>query len=334
MLIQMQVLLVGILLLVWAFSPIPSGEAWVVWNLPGWNSALAQRSGGGVGGRGGFSTPPPAPSIPRVNPSPSPSLPLPTPRSYPSYPTFPRDYYPPNYPSYPSPRPPIYINPGAGYGFDLIAILFIGGIILVSFSMMRGLQRAGTGIAVGDEPECTVARLRLATIYTPELQAGLRYVAQAADTESTRGLADLVDNAAVLLLRNQAGWRFGMYEVWTGSLQRAEGQFDAWMTETRSEFVETYRHFEGKKTVQAGYQPKAEPDGRYILVTLLLAVRGGLPPVATPLRAATVRQALIALASSSPVNTLAAYIAWTPEASGEALTEQDLLMGWPKLELL
>ncbi|WP_119340894.1 DUF1517 domain-containing protein [Meiothermus hypogaeus] len=226
---------VWILLLLWALAPLPTGTTWTHTSWSGWNVALAQRSGGGVGGRGGFSTPRPAPSIPRFN---------------------------------------------------------------------------------------------------PELQANLRHMAQAADTENVRGLADLMDNAAVLLLREQAGWRFGMYEVWQGSLQKAEGQFDAWMTETRSEFLETYRHFEGKEVVQAGYQPKAEPDGRYILVTLLLAVSGSLPPVPTPLRREGARQALMALASSSPTNTLAAYVAWTPEAEGEALTEQDLLLGWPKLELL
>ncbi|WP_297852189.1 DUF1517 domain-containing protein [Meiothermus sp.] len=315
------------ILLLGALVAAPEDSPW-----PGWNSALAQRSGGGVGGRGGFSSPRPAPSVPRVNPSPAPSLPLPTPRSYPTYPTYPRDYYPPNAPSYPSTRPPIFISPGSGYGFDLIALVFIGGIVLLSFSMIRGLQRAGS--SVGNEPESTVARLRLATLFSPELQANLRHLAQTADTESARGLADLIDNAAVLLLREQAGWRFGMYDVWTGSLQKAEGQFDAWMTETRSEFVETYRHFEGKEVVQAGYQPKAEPDGRYLLVTLLLAVSGSLPPVPTPLRREGARQALMALATSSPTNTLAAYIAWTPEAEGESLTEQDLLVGWPKLELL
>ena len=330
MLIGMRVAAVWVLAL-WILLPLagPLDESW-----SGCSAALAQRSGGGVGGRGGFSSPPATPSIPRVNPSPSPSLPLPTPRSYPTYPTYPRDYYPPNYPSYPSTRPPVYISPGSGYGFDLVALLFIGGIILVSVSMMRGLQQAGAGFGAGQEPDSTVARLRLATLFSPELQANLRYVAQTADTESVRGLADLMDNAAVLLLRDQAGWRFGMYEVWSGSLQKAEGQFDAWMTETRSEFVETYRHFEGKEVVQAGHQPRVEPDGRYILVTLLLAVRGALPPVASPLRKAGARQALMALASSSPVNTLAAYLAWTPEAEGEALTEQDLLAGWPRLELL
>jgi uncharacterized membrane protein len=320
---------VWVLLLLWALVSWPSSPAGNSLGGPGWSSAIAQRSGGGVGGRGGFSAPRSSPSIPRVNPSPAPSLPLPTPRRYPSYPT-----YPPSAPGYPSTRPPVFVTPGAGYNFDLIALVFIVGIVVVSLSMVRGLQRAATGAGAGSELESTVARLRLATLYSPQLQASLRHNAEVADTESVRGLADLIDNTAVLLLREQAGWRYGMYEVWMGSLDKAEGQFDAWMTETRSEFVETYRHFEGKEVVQGAYQPRAEPDGRYLLVTLLLAVRGSLPPVATPLRREGVRQALMALASSSPTNTLAAYVAWTPESEGEALTEQDLLMGWPKLELL
>lgn len=307
---------VWVFLFLWAMPAWPSSTPG---DSLGWSSALGQRSGGGVGGRGGFSTPRSSPSIPRVNPSPSPSLPLPTPRSYPTYP--------------PS-RPPVYITPGAGYGIDLVALIFIAGIVLVSLSMVRGLQRAGSGAGIGSEPESAVARLRLAVLYNPGLQANLRHTAAAANTESVRGLADLIDNTAVLLLREQAGWRFGFYEVWTGSLEKAEGQFDTWMTETRAEFIETYRHFEGKVVVQAGYQPKAEPDGRYILVTLLLAVSGSLPSIPTPLRREGARQALMALASSSPTNTLAAYVAWTPEAEGEALTEQDLLLGWPKLELL
>ncbi len=326
MLIWMQAAVVWLLLLLWALVPIPTENAWVGADLPGWSSALAQRGGGGVGGRGGFAIPRAAPSMPRFNPSPSPSFPLPRPQRYP------RNQFPPGLPSHPLARPPVLITPGGGFSLDLIAIIFIGGIILVSFSMIRGLQRAGTGTS--GEPECTVVRLRLATIFSPELQAGLRRVARTADTQSVRGLADLLDNSAVLLLREKAGWRFGMYEVWTGSLQKAEGRFDAWMTETRSEFVETYRHFEGKEVVHDGYRPRAEPDGRYLVVTLLLAVSGMLPHVPSPLREAGAIQALMVLASSTPVNTLAAYVAWTPEASGEALTEQDLLLGWPQLELL
>jgi len=321
-----QMRIAGVFVLLWGLlfcGGLPVGsEAW-------WGGAVAQRGGGGVGGRGGFSVPRSSPPVPRVHPSPVPSLPLPTPRSYPSYP---RDYYPPAVPGYPSARPPIFVAPGAGYSLDLIALLFIAGMVMVSLSMVRGLQRAAAGSS--GEPESTVARLRLATLHSPKLQASLRHIAEVADTESPRGLANLMDEAVVLLLREQAGWRYGMYEVWMGSPAKAEGQFDAWMAETRSEFIETYRHFEGQKVVQGAYQPEARPDGRYLLVTLLLAVSGGLPPVPTPLRREGVRQALMALASSSPVNTLAVYVAWTPEFEGEALTEQDLLLGWPQLELL
>ncbi|MCS7194822.1 MAG: DUF1517 domain-containing protein [Meiothermus sp.] len=286
--------------------------AGLTWGLSMWGWAWGQRSGGGVGGRGGFSAPRSLPSVPRVNPAPTPSWPLPT-------------------PTYPSPRPPIYVAPGTGpsRGFDLVALLLIGGIVLLTLYMVRGLKRAGTG-----DEEATVARLRLAILYSPTLQQRLRRLAEEADTESVRGLADLVDNAAVLLLREAPGWRFGQYEVWQGPLEEAEGRFDAWMSETRAEFVETFQHFEGRKEVHNDYRPQAEPDGRYILATLLLAVRGGLPPVPTPLRREGAKAALLALTTSSPTNTLASYLAWTPEAPGEALTEGELLKGWPQLELL
>lgn len=290
--------------------------------------AYAQRSGGGVGGRGGFSTPR---SVPRVNPSPSPSFPVPTPRSYPTYPTYPRDYYPRS--------GPVIVTPGVGVpglggaGVDIVGLIFIGAFVLIAFSMVRGLNRAGSG-GSGGEVESTVVRLRIATLYSRELQESLRRVASEADTNTTKGLADLIDNAAVLMLRDQPGWRFGGFEQWTGSLERAEGQFDTWMTEARSEFVETFRKFEGKIEHNAGYEPKAEPDGRYILVTFVVAAHGLLPKVQLPLRSQQAKAALLALASTTPVTTLATYITWTPEAGGEALTEQDLLLGWKSLEML
>ena len=321
-LVVMQRILVWGLIALFGLGQLPG----VVPALIPLNEAYAQRSGGGVGGRGGFSTPRSSPSVPRVNPSPSPSFPVPTPRSYPTYPTYPRDYYPRS--------GPVIVSPGiGGAGIDIIGIIFIGAFVLIAFSMVRGLNRAGGGGSSG-EVESTVARLRIATLFSRQLQDQLRRVASEADTQTTKGLADLIDNTAVLMLRDQAGWRFGSYDTWTGGLTEAEGKFDGWMTEARSEFVETFRKFEGKTEVTAGYEPKAEPDGRYILVTFVVAAHGILPKVETPIRGAQAKAALLALTSTTPVTTLAAYITWTPEAGGEALTEQDLLTGWSGLEML
>jgi uncharacterized membrane protein len=285
--------------------------------------ALAQKSGGGVGGRGGFSSP--GSSIPRVNPSPSPSLPIPTPRTRDYYPTYPPDYYP-------SSRPYVIV-PGSDSSDDGAAVVIIVIVVLgvIAFAVVRGLNKAGSGAG---EPETEVARLRLAVLYSSQLQQLLRGLAEHADTGNTKGLADLVDEASVQLLREQPAWRFGSYESWRGSLQKAEGQFDQWMNETRSEYTETLRSFEGKVVHNLDYVPKAEPDGRYILVSLIVAAHGSLPKVTTPLRQTSARQAVLALSSTTPVTLLASYLAWTPEADGEALTEEDLLTGWSGLEML
>lgn len=285
--------------------------------------ADAQRSGGGVGGRGGFRTSP----TPRVNPSPTPTFPTPSPR--------------PDY-GYPSPRvyPPVYIPTAPGYGYGgggvgVASVLVIVVMGVIALSIIQGLRRAGSGRGTYDNlPEAEVARLRLALLYSPSLQRTLRRLADQADTNTTQGLADLVDEVCVVLLREQAAWRFGSYESWRGSLQQAEGQFDRLMAEDRSKFVETFRKFEGKVEHSSDYTPKAEPDGRYLLVSVLVAAHGTLPQVPLPLREAGARAALMALSATTPVTTLAAYVSWTPEAEGESLTEQDLLTGWPELELL
>jgi uncharacterized membrane protein len=285
--------------------------------------AEAQRSGGGVGGRGGFRTSP----TPRVNPSPTPTFPTPSPR--------------PDY-GYPSPRsyPPVYIPTAPGYGYGgggvgVASVLVIVVMGVIALSIIQGLRRAGSGLGAYDSlPEAEVARLRLALLYSPSLQRTLRRLAEQADTNTTQGLADLIDEVCVVLLREQAAWRFGSYESWKGSLQQAEGQFDRLMTEDRSKFVETFRKFEGKVERSSDYTPRAEPDGRYLLVSVLVAAHGTLPQVPLPLREAGARAALMALSATTPVTTLAAYVSWTPEAEGESLTEQDLLSGWPELERL
>lgn len=284
--------------------------------------AEAQRSGGGVGGRGGFRTSP----TPRVNPSPTPTFPTPSPR--------------PDY-GYPSPRvyPPVYIpTPGYGYGGGGVGVASVVVIIVmgvIALSIIQGLRRAGSGLGTyANLPEAEVARLRLALLYSPSLQRTLRRLAEQADTSTPQGLADLVDEVCVVLLREQAAWRFGSYESWKGSLQEAEGQFDRLMAEDRSKFVETFRKFEGKVERSSDYTPRADPGGRYLLVSILVAAHGSLPPVPLPLREAGAKAAIMALSATTPVTTLAAYISWTPEAEGESLTEEDLLAGWPQLERL
>uniref|UniRef100_A0A7C2G4T5 DUF1517 domain-containing protein n=1 Tax=Thermus islandicus TaxID=540988 RepID=A0A7C2G4T5_9DEIN len=272
--------------------------AWVVLLLLG--LGLGQKSGGGVGGRPYAPSPPPP-----MSPGPAPMYPLPGP--------------------YPA---PVYVYPGGGggLGLGLAPVLVLAGLALVAFLMVRGLQRAGEG------PAASLGRLRLALLVRPEVQRALRRLAEGADTTTAKGLADLLDEVALVLLREAPAWRFGSYEARGGSEEEVLALFDAWMLEDRSAYQETFRHFEGKK-VEAAYTPRVEPGGRYLVASLLLAVRGELPRPG-PLDRERAKEVLLAFAGSTPFTLLAFHLAWTPEKEGEALTEEELLALYPKLDKL
>ncbi|WP_460171206.1 DUF1517 domain-containing protein [Thermus sp. FJN-A] len=265
--------------------------------LLGFSLALAQKSGGGVGGR------PYSPSPPPMSPGPSPTLPAPV-------------------PPYPG---PVVVYPGGGGSLGIVPVLVFFGLVALAVFMVRGLRQAGEGA------QASLAQLHLALLAGPKVQRALRRLAEEAETTSAKGLADLVDEAVLLLLREEPAWRFAGYRVEAGPEEEVLARFDAWMVEARSKYQETFRHFEGKKQEDAGYRAQVEPGGRYLVVSLLLAERRLLTPKA-PLTRGRVREALLELAGSSPYTLLAAYLAWTPEREGEALTEEELLLLYPELE--
>ncbi len=270
----------------------------LLWVLLAWG--LGQKSGGGVGGRPYTPSPPPPP----MSPGPAPSYPMPLP--------------------YPG---PVYVYPGGGGSLGVVPVLVFLGLFLVGVWMVRGLQKAGEEMA-----PTSLGRLRLALLVRPGTQRALRRLAEEADTTTAKGLADLLDEVALLLLREEPAWRFASYEASFGDEEKVLGLFDAWMLEDRSRYRETFRHFEGKK-VALPSAPQVEPGGRYLVASLLLAARGELPKPG-PLDRQKAREVLLALAQSTPFTLLAFHLAWTPEAEGEGLTEEELLTLFPHLDKL
>jgi len=262
---------------------------------------LGQKWGGGVGGRP--YTPSPSPPPP-MSPGPAPTYPMPVPYPYPG---------------------PVYVYPGGGGSLGVAPVLVFFGLFLLGVWMVRGLSRAGEGVA-----PASVGRLRLALLVRPEVQRAIRRLAEAADTTTAKGLADLVDEMALLLLKEEPAWRFASYEASFGDEERVLALFDAWMLEDRSTYQETFRHFEGKK-VATPYTPRVEPGGRYLVASLLLAVRGELPRPGL-LDRKRVKEVLMAFAGSTPFTLMAFHLAWTPEAEGEGLTEEELLTLFPHLD--
>lgn len=225
----------------------------------------------------------------------------------------------------------LFLSLGSG-GSALPMLVVFGALALGGFWMMRGLAKAASGHT--DGPETEVARLRVALLADPELQKALRSLGESADTSTTEGLATLMEEASLALLRQASAWKFADFESQAGSLQQAQATFDRWMTEDRSTYqTEVLRNFENQHETTT-YTFKHNPDDRYLVVSLVLAVRGGFGEVTKPLQDGSIKQALLAFSSATPASVLAAHLSWTPEAPGEALDEEALLLHWPRLELL
>ncbi len=203
-------------------------------------------------------------------------------------------------------------------------MVFLGFVALVLLALYGLRHPQGPPAPAG------AARLRLALLDRPGLKKTLRTLAERADTTTAQGLADLVDEAVLLLLREEAAWRYGAYQAFTGKEEEALGRFEAWTVEERSRFQETFRHWEGRVETQA-YTPRPEPGGRYLVVSLILAQRAPLPPPPPGPGRAEVRSLLLALAGTTAPSLLGAYLAWTPEREEEALTEEELLRLYPGL---
>lgn len=66
----------------------------------------------------------------------------------------------------------------------------------------------------------------------------------------------------------------------------------------------------------------------------LIALRYGALQPPGPLGREAVKERLLAFAATTPTTLLGAYLAWTPEKEGEALTGEELLALYPRLEKL
>lgn len=234
------------------------------------DGALAARSGGRIGG-GSFRAPT---------------------RTY-SPPS--RTYAPPGGGGY----YPSYGYPGGGFGFPFLLPFFgvgggFGGLfsILIFLSIAGFLVRSFRG-AVGsdgidgvsyDSPAVSVAKVQVGLLSEARsLQTDLDRLAQTADTSTSAGLTQLLQETTLSLLRHPEYWVYAGGETQQTRLEAAELQFNRLALAERSKFAEetvTNYNNQLRGAAAAGTLPAAggalvqsnEP-GEFIVVTLLSTLR-------------------------------------------------------------
>lgn len=245
--------------------------------------------------------------------------------------------------------------PGGGFGFPFIVpfVGFGGGglfTLLIFIAIATFLLRSFRSIASGDgaeyegvSPNVSVARLQVGLLAKArELQTDLNRIAENADTNSTAGLAQVLQESTLALLRHPEYWVYGGAESQQARLESAEAQFNRLAISERSKFSQEtlsnvnnlLRQAEAKKQLQASGE-LALPDNpaEYIVVTLLVATQGklDLPKINSD---QDLRKAISQVGAVSSDRLMAMEVLWTPQAEGDTLSAEDVLVEYPDLKLV
>lgn len=247
--------------------------------------------------------------------------------------------------------------PGGGFGFPFI-LPFIGGgggglfsvLIFLSIAgfLVQSFRRNSDG---GDEgnytnPAVSIAKVQVGLLAEARnLQAELDLIAEKANTNTNEGLAQVLQETTLAMLRHPEYWVYGADESQQARLESAEAQFNRLALSERSKFTaETLSNVNNQlkqgstgSALALGEKGSAlaesQDPGEYIVVTLIAATQGKLelPPINS---SEDLRKALSLLGGISSDRLLALEILWTPQAEGDVLTRDDVIAEYPNLKLV
>jgi uncharacterized membrane protein len=234
---------------------------------------------------------------------------------------------------------------GSGGGlFSLLIFMVIASFIVQTFRRFQ--EDGGFGGETASDPKVSIARLQVGLLaQARELQSDLDRIALNANTSSSEGLTKVLQETTLALLRHPEYWAYAGSEAQQTRLSAAEAQFNRYSLAERSKFSsETLSNFNNQlkqaptKTAlldgdHTGTPAQPEAPGEYIVATVIVGAQGKLqlPEVRNP---DELRQALNILGGVSSDQLLAVEVLWTPEADGDVLTSEDLIVDYPNLKLI
>lgn len=230
---------------------------------------------------------------------------------------------------------------GGGFGglFSILILISVAGFLVNTFR-----RASDDDNELGyTTPTVSVAKVQVGLLAEArELKADLDRIGQKANTETSEGLAQVLQEASLALLRNPQYWVYGTTEARQARLEAAGAEFNRLALTERSKFnAETFSNVNNQlKQASSSAMTLAEKDaalagtsGEYIVVTLLVGTQGKLD-LPTINSAEDLRRSLNQLGSVSSDQLLALEVLWTPQADGDVLTRDDLLAEYPNLKMV
>ncbi len=236
---------------------------------------------------------------------------------------------------------PFMFGGGGGSLFSLLIMVAVGGYLLQSFRRITG----GDGVE-GDvyNPQVSIAEIQVGLLAEArDLQSKLDNLAMTTNADTATGRMHLLQEISLELLRHPEYWTYAKTTTQQAKLDRAEAVFNQlslaergkFTAETLSNVNNQLRQAESNAVLTAGGELATveQERGEYIIVTLLVAAtrQVQLPKINGD---ADLRQALQTLGSIDASALVAIEAIWTPQASGDSLTTDDILAYYPDLKLV
>lgn len=228
--------------------------------------------------------------------------------------------------------------PFFGFGGGLVPILLF---FLVWYLMRQASSPRGGGRLGPIRPsEVNVIRLEIGLLSTAtQVPAELHRLVESVDTSTNQGLSTLLQQAALILLRNQQYWHAASYSWQKVPFGQAESAFNSLTMQARAKLsYETITNVNGVHQHDTGRLPPAGgsvpadqlPPGDYIVVVLVVATSAPvrLQQARSP---EEIREQLAEIAAAAGPNLEGVEVIWQPDTPGEALSRDDLIRMYPEL---
>jgi uncharacterized membrane protein len=168
------------------------------------------------------------------------------------------------------------------------------------------------------------------------VQQRLEQFATNGDTESEAGLAALLQQSALELLRQKDSIRYAGAEA-NGpmSLTNAETKMNGLALAERSRFsVERVRSADGRVNRASDAAVEGREVLELVLVTMIVATRTALQSFKPVTTHEEVEALLSELGGVSPGGLLGLEVVWTPADPDDSMTETDVMTTYPELRTL
>ena len=237
-----------------------------------------------------------------------------------------------------------FIVPIFGFGGGLFGFLLLMAVVGILVNAFRGGGGSTALPAGGDrrydapvDGPVSIAQVQIGLLAGARaVQEDLRRLAASADTSSSNGLQQVLQETTLSLLRQPDLWVYASADVGQVPFVSAESTFNRLSMQERGKLRREITSNVGGRRLSDGAVSASGPSDAssdYIAITLLVASRNrlNLPGAAS---ADALRDSLQRLGAVGADDLIALEVIWQPEGAGEVLSSEELITAYPDLQHL